>query len=76
VHPRVEHLKARVRCPECRTHFHERVHRIVRGDTVTCPSCQNDMRFRHMPHWHDGEDEMAYLHRVEGRTAHPHYHCD
>ena len=36
----VENMKARVRCPECRTTFHERVQRIIHGDRVVCPTCQ------------------------------------
>jgi hydrogenase maturation factor HypF (carbamoyltransferase family) len=76
MHPHVEHLKARVRCPECRTHFHERVHRILHGDRVSCPSCHGELRFHHLPHWHEGEDETSYLRRVEERTAHPHYQGD
>ncbi len=69
----VGNLKVRVRCPECRTHFHERVHRIAHGDRVCCPSCHGELRFHHVPHWHPGDDVTHYIHRVEERTAHPHF---
>lgn len=76
MHDPVDDLKARVRCPECRTTFRERIQRIVHGDRVRCPSCGNEMRFHGIGHHHAQEDIARYVHHVEERTCHPHYQHD
>ncbi|HZP77444.1 MAG TPA: hypothetical protein VFB45_14975 [Pseudolabrys sp.] len=65
----VENLKVRVRCPECRTVFRERVHRVVHGDTVTCPICHHHMHFRGIDHHHMHENVAHFIHHVEERTC-------
>jgi hydrogenase maturation factor HypF (carbamoyltransferase family) len=72
----VENARVRVRCPECRSHFHERVQRIAFGERVVCPSCRCEMRFYGVGHMHEHESVAAYLHHVEERTNHPHYSRD
>jgi len=69
----VENLRVRVRCPECRRHFHERVHRVISGERVSCPSCHDDMHFHGIGHIHENESVEAFIHRVEERTNHPHF---
>jgi ribosomal protein S27E len=69
----VENMQVRVRCPECRTHFHERVHRVASGERVRCPSCGNEMRFHEIGHIHEHDSVEAYIHHVEERTCHPHF---
>jgi len=69
----VENMQVRVRCQECRTHFHERVHRVVSGERVVCPSCHDDMRFHGIGHIEEHESVEAFIHRVEERTNHPHF---
>ncbi len=71
----VESRKVRVRCPECRTTFHERLNRVAHGDRVRCPTCGNDMRFHNIGHIHENQSIEAYIHQVEERTAHPHFHA-
>ncbi len=73
MHDAVENLKAKVRCPECRTHFRERIHRIILGERVSCPFCRNDLRFHCIDHIRPGEDAAAYVRRVERETDHPHF---
>jgi hydrogenase maturation factor HypF (carbamoyltransferase family) len=69
----VENTKVRVRCPECRTTFRERLHRVVHGDSVVCPTCQNEMRFHGIGHIHEHDSVADYIHHVEERTSHPHF---
>ncbi len=69
----VENLRVRVRCPDCRTHFHERVHRVAAGERVVCPSCRNEMRFHGIGHIHEHESVEAYIHHVEEHTSRPHF---
>lgn len=66
-------IKVQVRCPECRTMFHERVKRIVHGDRVTCPCCKTTMHFHGIDHHHAHEDLASFIRHVEARTRHPHY---
>ena len=73
MHDPVDDLKVRVRCPECRVTFHERIRRVVHGDRVICPGCHNEMRFHGIGHHHDHEDIARYVHHVEERTCHPHF---
>ncbi len=76
MHPQeheIENLKVRVRCPECRMTFHERLNRVVHGDNVRCPTCHNEMRFRHIGHIHDHDTIAAYIHHVEEHTCRPHF---
>jgi hydrogenase maturation factor HypF (carbamoyltransferase family) len=73
MHDPVDNIKVRVRCPECRTTFHERVGRIVHGDRVHCPCCRNDMSFGHIDHHHLHEDTASFIRHVESRTCHPHF---
>ena len=68
-----ENARVRVRCPDCRTSFHERLHRVVHGDRVTCPSCHNEMRFHGVGHIHEHDNLAAYIRHVEQRTCHPHF---
>jgi Zn finger protein HypA/HybF involved in hydrogenase expression len=69
----VANVKVRVRCGECRTTFHERLNRVIRGDRVTCPTCRNEMHFRGISHIHQHEDIAAYIRHVEERTHRPHF---
>lgn len=66
----VDDMKVRVRCPECRFVFRERVRRIVHGDRVVCPRCQETMHFSGIDHHHANEDIARFIHRVEERTCH------
>jgi Zn-finger nucleic acid-binding protein len=68
-----ENLKVRVRCPECRTTFRERAHRVVHSDRIVCPRCDYVWRFRGVDHHHADEDVSSFIHHVEERTCHPHY---
>ena len=72
-HQDVENIRVRVRCPDCRTHFHERLHRIATGESVRCPSCHNEMRFHGIGHIHEHDNLAAYIRHVEQRTCHPHF---
>ena len=69
----VENLKVRVRCPECRTTFHERLNRVIHGDRVNCPTCHNEMHFHGIGHIHEHETVADFIHHVEERTSHPHF---
>jgi len=69
----VENVRVRVRCPECRTTFHERISRLAHGDRVVCPTCRNELRFHGIGHIHDHESVADYIHHVEECTAHPHF---
>jgi len=69
MHDPVENLKVRVRCPECRDIFHERVHRVVHGDRVTCPCCHHEMHFHGIDHHHMHEDVAHFIRHVEARTC-------
>jgi hypothetical protein len=69
----VENAKVRVRCPDCRITFHERLKRVVTGNSVTCPSCHNAMRFHGIGHIHEHDSVAAYIHHVEEHTSHPHF---
>jgi hydrogenase maturation factor HypF (carbamoyltransferase family) len=69
----VENTKVRVRCPECRASFHERLQRVVHGDRVVCPSCHEEMHFSGIGHIHQYDSVAAYIHHVEEQTSHPHF---
>lgn len=69
----VENHKVRVRCPECRRTFHERLHRVVHGDRVVCPTCYNELRFHGIGHIHEHDSVASYIAHVEERTSHPHF---
>ena len=69
----VENLRVRIRCPECRTNFHERLHRVVHGDDVRCPTCHEEMRFHGIGHMHDHDTIADYIHHVEEHTCRPHF---
>jgi ssDNA-binding Zn-finger/Zn-ribbon topoisomerase 1 len=69
----IEHTKVRVRCPECRTIFHERLNRVVRGDSVRCPTCHEEMHFHGIDHIHEHDSVASYIHHVEEHTCHPHF---
>ena len=69
----VENLRVRIRCPECRTNFHERLHRVVHGDDVRCPTCHEEMRFHGICHMHDHDTIADYIHHVEEHTCRPHF---
>jgi len=69
----VENVRVRIRCPECRTNFHERLHRVVHGDGVRCPTCHEDMRFPGIGHMHDHDTIADYVHHVEEHTCRPHF---
>ena len=69
----VENLLVRVRCPDCRTTFHERMNRVIHGDRVTCPTCHNEMHFHNIGHIHEHETVADFVHHVEEHTAHPHF---
>ncbi len=68
-----ENIRVRVRCGDCRTTFHERLHRVVHGDRVRCPTCGTELRFHGIGSMHDYETIQDYVHHVEERTAHPHF---
>lgn len=72
----IDNLKVRVRCPDCRTTFRERIQRVVHVDRVTCPCCHNEMRFHGIGHMHAHDDPARYVHHVEERTCHPHFSRD
>ena len=69
----LESAKVRVRCPECRTTFHERLNRVIHGDRVSCPTCHEDMHFHGIGHIHDHDSIEAYIHHVEEHTNRPHF---
>ena len=69
----VENYRVQIRCPECRTNFHERLARVVHGDPVKCPTCHEELRFTGIGHIHDHDTVADYIHHVEERTRHPHY---
>jgi hydrogenase maturation factor HypF (carbamoyltransferase family) len=69
----VENMKVRVRCPECRTTFHERIQRIVHGDRVVCPTCHEEMQFHGIGHIHEHDTVADQIHHVEEHTCHPHF---
>ena len=66
-------IKVRVRCPDCRRTFHEWLPRVARGDRVVCSGCHNEMHFHGIGDMHAQETVADYIHRVEGRTCHPHF---
>jgi transposase-like protein len=73
--PRVHEIdnhRVRVRCPECRTTFHERLHRVMHSRLV-CPHCRNEMRFRGIGHIHEHDTVENYIRHVEQLTSHPHF---
>jgi hydrogenase maturation factor HypF (carbamoyltransferase family) len=69
----VEHMAARVRCRECRSHFHARLQRIVHGDTIDCPICDNDMEFHGLRHIRENETIADYIRYIEEHTLHLHF---
>ena len=69
----VENAWVRVRCPECRTTFHERLNRVIHGDRVSCPTCHEEMHFHGIGHIHDHDSIEAYIHHVEEHTNRPHF---
>jgi hydrogenase maturation factor HypF (carbamoyltransferase family) len=69
----LENAKVRVRCPECRTTFHERLNRVIHGDRVNCPTCHEAMHFHGIGHIHAQDSVEAYIHHVEEHTCHPHF---
>jgi hypothetical protein len=73
MHDPVDDIKVRVRCPECRTTFRERIQRLVHGDRVRCPCCEEELRFHGIGHHHQHENIAAYIRHVESRTCRPHY---
>ncbi len=73
MHDPVENMKVRVRCPECDSIFHERAHRIVHGDRVSCPRCRHTMHFRGIDHHHQHEDAAHFIRHIEERTCRPHF---
>lgn len=73
MHDAVDDIKVRVRCPDCRSVFHERIGRIVHGDRLTCPCCHEEMRFHGIGHHHVQDDAERYVRHVEERTCHPHF---
>ena len=66
--------KVKVRCPECRVTFHERISRVIHGGTVACPICHNEMRFHGLHPMHANDSLEHYIHYIEEHTAHPHFH--
>ena len=66
-------IKVRVRCPDCRRTFHERLQRVVRGDRVVCPGCHNEMHFQGIGQMQAHDSVASYVNHVEGRTCHPHF---
>jgi hydrogenase maturation factor HypF (carbamoyltransferase family) len=75
-HREVENTMVRVRCPECRRQFHERVQRLAAAERVRCPSCHHEMRFHDIGHIQANESVETYIHHVEERTCHPHFRLD
>jgi hydrogenase maturation factor HypF (carbamoyltransferase family) len=69
----LESAKVRVRCPDCRTTFHERLNRIIHGDRVRCPSCHEDMQFHSIGQIGEHQSVADYIHHVEEHTCHPHF---
>jgi hypothetical protein len=69
----VENARVRVRCPECRITFHERLNRVIHGDGVRCPTCHDELRFHGIGHIHDHDSVADYIHHVEEHTCHPHF---
>ena len=69
----LESAKVCVRCPDCRTTFHERLNRIIHGDRVRCPSCHMDMQFHGIGHIGEHQSVAEYIHHVEEHTCHPHF---
>lgn len=69
----IENVRIRIRCPDCRTTFHERLSRVVHGDRVRCPTCHEGLRFTGIGHMRDHETVADFIHHVEERTAHPHF---
>jgi len=69
----VENIRVRIRCPECRTNFHERLNRVIHGDDVRCPTCHEEMRFHGIGHMHDHDTIADYIHHVEEHTCRPHF---
>ena len=65
----VENIRVRVRCPECRTTFHERLQRVVHGDRVSCPACHEEMYFHGIGHIGEHDSVAAYIHHVEEHTS-------
>ncbi|ALK07834.1 hypothetical protein [Blastochloris viridis] len=68
----VDNMKARVRCPECRSIFRARIHRLVFAEPVACPVCRTQLRF-HVSRHSESEDVEHYIRYVEQRTRHPHF---
>jgi hydrogenase maturation factor HypF (carbamoyltransferase family) len=69
----VENARVRVRCPECRITFHERLNRVIHGDGERCPTCHDELRFHGIGHIHDHVSIADYIHHVEEHTCHPHF---
>jgi len=69
----VENAKVRVRCPECRTSFHERLQRVIHGDRVACPTCHEEMYFHGIDHVREYDSLADYIHYVENHTWRPHF---
>lgn len=69
----IESLKVRVRCPECRITFHERLNRVIHGDPVCCPTCHDEQRFHNIGHIHEHDTVQDYIHHVEEHTCRPHF---
>ena len=69
----VENARVRVRCPECRTTFHERLQRVIHGDRVSCPTCHEEMHFHGIGHISEHDSVAAYIHQVEEHTNRPHF---
>jgi len=69
----VANLRVRIRCPECRTNFHERLNRVIHGDDVRCPTCHETMSFSGIGHMHDHDTIADYVHHVEEHTCRPHF---
>jgi hydrogenase maturation factor HypF (carbamoyltransferase family) len=72
----VENIKVRVRCPECRTMFHARMNRVIHGDVIMCPTCENEMSFHNIGHIHEHETVADFIHHVEQHTRRPHFYSD
>jgi hydrogenase maturation factor HypF (carbamoyltransferase family) len=69
----LENTQVRVRCPECRKTFHERLNRVIHGDRVTCRSCGEEMHFHGIGAIHEHDSVADYIHHVEEHTCHPHF---
>lgn len=69
----LENTQVRVRCPECRRTFHERLNRVIHGDRVTCRACGEEMHFHGIGHIHEHDSVADYIHHVEEHTCHPHF---